>query len=566
MPADLLVVGGSPSGLSVAFEAERAGVESVLVVVPTETGLLIPTRRMPRHRFGIIQTGPLRLAGPRPGGVVVETDTDSFGAKACVVDLTGRPAGGEVPLPVAPSVADRVHTRVDFDGADQDVLVVGGGEAAVVTTVGLVEGKARVVLCFRGRSEELSLVSRQLLEQLEVGQEATILWRSAPDEIVDVGGYPMALFGDRRTPDLQFDHVVFVDDGAEAPVERLERGPGVFVIGGSDGLRPSEAWPTIRREAFAHLPAVEVRAPVEVTAERVHELRAQYYNATITSFDTAHNELWRIRIRPDRLGVAHRAGQYCTLGLGYWEPRADEAVDPDIERKWDKLIRRSYSISSPIFDARGYLVDHSEMDEIELYIVWVRADADKVPALTPRLAAKQAGDRIYLGPKVAGRYTLDPVDDPYAPVLFCATGTGEAPHNAMIVELLRKGHAGPIVSAVSVRYWTDLAYLDEHRRLERRFPNYRYLPRPTREPDIPKRYLQDLLVDGTLEEALGGELDPSRTHVFLCGNPAMIGLPSWEGDQPTFPEPVGMAQLLHQRGFTLDRRGVVGNVHYEEYW
>ena len=45
----------------------------------------------------------------------------------------------------------------------------------------------------------------------------------------------------------------------------------------------------------------------------------------------------------------------------------------------------------------------------------------------------------------------------------------------------------------------------------------------------------------------------------------MIGLPDWD-DGPTFPEAVGLARLLHERGFELDRRRVVGNVHYEEYW
>ena len=47
----------------------------------------------------------------------------------------------------------------------------------------------------------------------------------------------------------------------------------------------------------------------------------------------------------------------------------------------------------------------------------------------------------------------------------------------------------------------------------------------------------------------------------------MIGLPDEDGDgNLVFPEPVGVVQLLVERGFTLDRRGQPGNVHYEEYW
>ena len=61
------------------------------------------------------------------------------------------------------------------------------------------------------------------------------------------------------------------------------------------------------------------------------------------------------------------------------------------------------------------------------------------------------GDRLYLGEKITGHFTLDPVQarrHGAVPV----TGTGEAPHNYMLWELLRRGHDGPILSACCVRY------------------------------------------------------------------------------------------------------------------
>jgi ferredoxin--NADP+ reductase len=207
-----------------------------------------------------------------------------------------------------------------------------------------------------------------------------------------------------------------------------------------------------------------------------------------------------------------------------------------------------------------------EGEELEFYIVLVPPTPDNVPGLTPRLALKRPGDRIYLGPKVAGRYTLAPVTDPEATVLFLSTGTGEAPHNAMVVELLRKGHRGPIVSAVSVRQWIDLGYMEKHRTLERHHANYHYVPLPTREPDVPKRYIQDLIRDDVFTADFGVELDPERTHVFLCGNPAMIGLPEEADGVTTFPEVTGVVELLSARGFTLDHRNQRGNIHFEEYW
>src|SRR5690606_27321748 len=189
-----------------------------------------------------------------------------------------------------------------------------------------------------------------------------------------------------------------------------------------------------------------------------------------------------------------------------------------------------------------------------------------LPGLSPRLALCGPGDRIYVGPRIVGRYTLAPVRDPEATVVFLATGTGEAPHNAMITELLRKGHHGPIVSVVCVRYRADLAYLEKHRRLEERFPNYHYMPLVTREPDVEKLYIQDVIERDLIAERFGVQLDPERTHVFLCGNAAIVGLPRWEGDTAVWPEAQGVCQLLTERGFQLDRQDADGNIHTQMYW
>ncbi len=509
--------------------------------------------------------------------VEVVTSESTIPTRGVVIDLTRADSEAETPWPIPDEIASRFHREIDFDPEDKDVLVVGRGESAIPFALRLIEGRARVVLALDGDAAGISMLGRQTLERLEREQAATVLWRSFPQTVGEVAGFPMIGFGDRRTPDLQFDHVVLAL-AAKSPASAiltdltesdeaslfviseggLHEGPGV-------GTRPSSAWSTVQKSLFPghSLPAAHPVRGVE--ADRARELAATHYNATITSFDTAHNELWRIRLRPDREAIAHHAGQYCSIGLGYWEPRADDAVDEGLDKKRDKLIRRSYSISSPIFDENGYLVDGTT-GEIELYIVWVQPDGTRVPALTPRLALKNAGDRLFLGPKVAGRYTVERVTDPTCSVVFVGTGTGEAPHNAMLVDLLRRGHHGPILSVVSVRYLSDLAYLEQHRDLERRYPNYHYLAVPTREPGYPKRYAQDLLVDGTIEEALGSPLDSDACHVFLCGNPGMIGLPEMVDDEQVFPATVGMTQLLCDRGFTVDQRNTPGNLHYEEYW
>ncbi len=305
----------------------------------------------------------------------------------------------------------------------------------------------------------------------------------------------------------------------------------------------------------------------EQSGDPYDTLRAEHYNATLTRIRAHNEDLWVMWVKPDVPIDPFAPGQYTTLGLGYWEPRADEADEHFDAEQTQKMTRRSYSVSSSMIDTDtgGLLEPHPP--EVEFYIVKVRPGQEEIPALTPRIFLKGVGDRIYMSRKFTGRYTLEGVE-PDDSIAFLSTGTGEAPQNAMTAELLRNGHTGPIVNAVTVRYKADLAYLEQQAMVESKFENYKYLALTTREPENlnNKVYIQDLILSGRLEDELGRPLDPSHTHVFLCGNPAMIGLPKWEDDEPTFPEVLGVCQILSERGFTIDHRKVRGNVHYEEYW
>jgi ferredoxin--NADP+ reductase len=310
-----------------------------------------------------------------------------------------------------------------------------------------------------------------------------------------------------------------------------------------------------------------------MTPEQVAELRKHKYNATVARLMKLHSDLLVIRIRPDFPIPPHKPGQYDVVGLGYWEPRIPGTQDEHLGPGDDtKLARRSYSISSSILDRRGDLIDVSQTDWLEFYVVLVRkTEKSEGPALTPRLFLLREGDRLFLGPKIAGHYTLDPVS-PEDTVIFLATGTGEAPHNYMLWELLRRGHRGRILSACCVRLRRDLGYFSTHEELMRRYRKYTYLSLTTREPDTVghKKYIQDLISSGELEERLGQKLDPARTHIFLCGNPKMIGVPEKDRNtgQRVFPQPTGVIEILEKRGFQADQphATIKGNIHFEEYW
>ncbi len=313
---------------------------------------------------------------------------------------------------------------------------------------------------------------------------------------------------------------------------------------------------------FVHYPP----ADSFVSGEEDEALRSQHYNATLSQIRAHNEDLWVMMVRPDQPVDPYLPGQYTTLALGYWEPRSDEAVEELPPGQRAKLARRSYSISSSMVDDEGNLLQ-PRWDEVEFYIVKVRPGEEEIPALTPRIFMKGLGDRIFMGRKFTGRYTLEGVQ-PTDNIVFLSTGTGEAPQNAMTRELLSRGHEGPILNLVCVRYRDDLAYTKQQALVEARHPTYKYVVLTTREPENEgnKVYIQDTITSGRLEEELGSTLDPANTHVFLCGNPAMIGLPKWADDEMTFPAEVGVCQLLHERGFTIDHGKARGNVHYEEYW
>ena len=309
-----------------------------------------------------------------------------------------------------------------------------------------------------------------------------------------------------------------------------------------------------------------------MTPEEIAEHRQRRYNGTVAYLHNVHSDLMVMRVKPDFPRPPHKPGQYCSLGLGYWEPRVAGCQEETLtSEERAKLVRRAYSISCSVESVPGKLVDVAATDWLEFYIVLVRENADgRVPALTPRLFALKEGDRINVGEKITGMYTLDPVR-PDDSVVFLGTGTGEAPHNYMLWELLSRGHRGRILSACCVRYGRDLGYLDTHRRLMAQHPNYKYLPLTTREATVTKKvYIQDVITGGELEEQLGAPLDPARTHVFLCGNPKMIGVPHRDKETGTkaYPKPTGVIEILEARGFQADVAAIKlkGNVHFEEYW
>jgi ferredoxin--NADP+ reductase len=299
---------------------------------------------------------------------------------------------------------------------------------------------------------------------------------------------------------------------------------------------------------------------------RNHVTSGADYNATLIHLNRIHDGLAIFRVVMDGEPLRFEPGQYTVLGLREPECQGPVAAGPP--------IRRPYSFSCSMLDDQGNVRAPGDFLYREFYVALVPPHGHK-PTLTPRLFALDIGARLFVGRHSKGEYSLRGIG-PTDNVVFIGTGTGEAPHNAMLASLLAGGHSGRIVVATCVRHAADLAYLDVHRELERRYSNYRYLALATREQSGPNaqsrrivcgRRLQEYLSSGSLSLDAGLSLDPNQTHVFLCGNPGMIGLPQHaRGGEWQFPEPPGMVELLSARGFSLDRPHVRGNIHVERYW
>ena len=222
---------------------------------------------------------------------------------------------------------------------------------------------------------------------------------SSPDEAAASTTFPALLAQRLFAEDAAIDHIYMFsndvvvrrrggwDEASLDPVTLILSNFFVF-YGERASIAPEEAPIGGVGSGVDVMPASSITTP-RLSTQAVDTLRAEHYNATITYVQKKHDTLWIFGVRPHDGMLAYKAGQYTTLGLGYWEPRIDGLGEELTPEKAQKLARRSYSISSPIFGEDGRLVDPTEEDALEFYVVLVESDWRGTPAvLTPRLFLK----------------------------------------------------------------------------------------------------------------------------------------------------------------------------------
>jgi len=201
------------------------------------------------------------------------------------------------------------------------------------------------------------------------------------------------------------------------------------------------------------------------------------------------------------------------------------------------IERRSYSIASAPGAPLAFLVT-------------------EVPGgvLTPRLLRLQPGQPLLVEPKPQGFFTLKWVP-PSAELWLVATGTGLGPFLSLLGSEELWERFERIVLVHGVRETQHLAHRDELSALVRqRAGRFSFVPVVSREPGasgVLHGRVTTLLENGSLEQAAGTTLTPERSHLMLCGNPAMIE---------------EMTTGLGARGLRKHRVRTPGHITTEKYW
>lgn len=263
-------------------------------------------------------------------------------------------------------------------------------------------------------------------------------------------------------------------------------------------------------------------------------------NSVITQILQVSPIMKIIRVKP--VGWAFpefKGGQFVALALPASAERCKDATEEfEKQKDPDKLIKRAYSIAST-----------STSEFVEFYITLVHSGS-----LTPRLFNLNIGDKLWMGKKGVGMFTLDEVAKEKNIVLI-ATGTGVAPYMSMLRSDALKREGNIMVIHGAANSW-DLGYSSELQLLESMFDKFTYVPtitEPDKEPagwsgDV--RFIEQIWKDDLALNKWGFKPAPENTSVFLCGNPRMID---------------SMVGLLSQDGFKEHKRKEPGQIHVEEF-
>lgn len=256
------------------------------------------------------------------------------------------------------------------------------------------------------------------------------------------------------------------------------------------------------------------QAGTNYTEERILSIR--YWSPKVLSFRTTRYANFRFT-----------AGHYARLSL----PTAEQGA-------W---VTRPYSIVSPVW-----------ADYLEFLAVLIPDGA-----FSQQLAHAQPGGTLRIEKPAYGFLTVDRLA-PGTDLWLIASGTGIGPFLSILQEPAVWQHYRRLIVVHSVRQSAELAYRDEILALPQQdtlrdgSAKLSYLPVVTREPGATAlaSRIPELLADGRLEQAIA-PIDVAYSRMMICGNPEMAA---------------DLRRQLQTRGFATGRRGIAGQMAFEQYW
>jgi ferredoxin--NADP+ reductase len=222
-------------------------------------------------------------------------------------------------------------------------------------------------------------------------------------------------------------------------------------------------------------------------------------------------------LRVEGVRVQYQAGQFVRIGIEPALVRAFSFVNPP---------------EDPVLEFYGIVVPQGP--------------------LSPRLAKLEIGERLVVASNPAGFLILSEVPD-CETLWLVATGTGLAPFLSILQTETPWQRFAHVVLVHAVRYARELVYRDLIAEIRRQHEHiFRYVSFVSRENAIGSLAgrIPQAMRDGRLEKAAGLPLD-ERSHVMLCGNPAMLK------DAQT---------ALMERGLRKHRRRNPGHISVESFW
>lgn len=261
------------------------------------------------------------------------------------------------------------------------------------------------------------------------------------------------------------------------------------------------------------------------------------YNATVTGKILITPDLMILRVRTDSPRDNFIAGQYTTIGVLAGEFRSPNSVLPMEKLPDNYLIKRAYSIASA----------NHETQNFEFYISQVKSGQ-----LTPRLFALSQGRRMWVDENILGVFNLKntPKD---CNIVMIATGTGLAPYISFLRSHINDNKNIKMAVIHGAGYPWDLGYYSELQFIQSAFSNFYYFPTLLKADDSwtgLRGYIEEHLNNSILQEKAGIDIDPEKTHFYLCGNPKMVQ---------------SVSAFLMKNNYVKHSKDKPGAMHIEEY-